>query len=38
VWATVLPLLALFLFAFIFIINEEIFKGIDSFTENPSGE
>jgi methionine sulfoxide reductase heme-binding subunit len=38
VWATVAPIFALFLFAFIFILNEEIFKGIDSFTENPSGE
>jgi DMSO/TMAO reductase YedYZ heme-binding membrane subunit len=35
---TVLPLFALFVFGFIFIINEEIFKGIDSFTEHPSGE
>jgi sulfoxide reductase heme-binding subunit YedZ len=38
VWATVVPLFALFVLGFIFIINEEIFKGIDSFTENPSGE
>jgi DMSO/TMAO reductase YedYZ heme-binding membrane subunit len=38
VWATVLPLLALFVLGFIFILNEELFKGIDSFTENPSGE
>jgi methionine sulfoxide reductase heme-binding subunit len=38
VWITVAPLLALFLFAFIFIVNEEIFKGIDSFTERPSAE
>jgi methionine sulfoxide reductase heme-binding subunit len=38
VWVTVLPLFALFVFGFIFILNEEIFKGIDSFTEHPSGE
>ena len=35
---TVLPLFALFLFAMTFIISEEIFKGIDSFTEQPSAE
>jgi len=38
VWVAVLPLLALFIFGLIFIINEEIFKGIDSFTEHPSAE
>ena len=38
VWATVVPIFALFALGFLFIINEEIFKGIDSFTENPSGE
>jgi DMSO/TMAO reductase YedYZ heme-binding membrane subunit len=38
VYAIVAPLFALFLLAFIFILNEELFKGIDSFTENPSGE
>jgi DMSO/TMAO reductase YedYZ heme-binding membrane subunit len=38
VWVTILPLFALFVFGFIFIINEEIFKGIDSFTEHPSAE
>jgi sulfoxide reductase heme-binding subunit YedZ len=38
VWVTVAPLLALFLFGLIFIINEEIFKGIDSFLERPSAE
>jgi methionine sulfoxide reductase heme-binding subunit len=38
VYATILPIFALFLFSFIFIINEEIFKGIDSFTEHPSAE
>jgi len=38
VWVTVLPLFALFVFGFIFIVNEEIFKGLDSFTEHPSGE
>jgi DMSO/TMAO reductase YedYZ heme-binding membrane subunit len=38
VWLTVLPMFALFVFGFAFIINEEIFKGIDSFTEHPSAE
>jgi methionine sulfoxide reductase heme-binding subunit len=38
VWVTILPIFALFLFAFMFIVNEEIFKGIDSFTEHPSNE
>jgi DMSO/TMAO reductase YedYZ heme-binding membrane subunit len=35
---TILPIFALFVFGFIFIVNEEIFKGIDSFTEHPSNE
>jgi DMSO/TMAO reductase YedYZ heme-binding membrane subunit len=35
---TILPIFALFVFGMIFIVNEEIFKGIDSFTENPSAE
>jgi hypothetical protein len=35
---TFLPILALFVFGFVFILNEEIFKGFDSFTEHPSGE
>jgi len=38
VWATVAPIFALFVLGFIFILNEELFKGIDSFTNNPSGE
>jgi DMSO/TMAO reductase YedYZ heme-binding membrane subunit len=38
VYVTIAPIFALFLFAFIFIVNEEIFKGIDSFTEHPSNE
>jgi DMSO/TMAO reductase YedYZ heme-binding membrane subunit len=38
VWVTVAPIFALFLFGFIFMLNEEIFKGIDSFTEHPSAE
>jgi sulfoxide reductase heme-binding subunit YedZ len=38
VWAMVLPLMALFLLGFAFIVNEEIFKGIDSFTNTPSNE
>jgi DMSO/TMAO reductase YedYZ heme-binding membrane subunit len=35
---TILPIFALFVFGMIFIVNEEIFKGIDSFTEHPSAE
>jgi methionine sulfoxide reductase heme-binding subunit len=38
VWVTIAPIFALFLFGFIFIVNEEIFKGIDSFVERPSAE
>jgi DMSO/TMAO reductase YedYZ heme-binding membrane subunit len=35
---TILPIFALFVFGMIFIVNEEIFKGIDSFMEHPSSE
>ena len=38
VWVTILPIFALFMFGMIFIINEEIFKGLDSFLEHPSAE
>ena len=38
VYLTITPIFALFVFGFIFILNEEIFKGLDSFTEHPSGE
>jgi methionine sulfoxide reductase heme-binding subunit len=38
VWVTIAPIFALFIFGFIFILNEEIFKGVDSFTEHPSAE
>jgi methionine sulfoxide reductase heme-binding subunit len=38
VWVTIAPIFALFVFAFIFIVNEEIFKGLDSFLERPSAE
>jgi DMSO/TMAO reductase YedYZ heme-binding membrane subunit len=38
VWVTILPVFALFVFAMTFIINEEIFKGINSFHETPSAE
>jgi DMSO/TMAO reductase YedYZ heme-binding membrane subunit len=38
VWVTVAPIFALFLLGFVFILNEEIFKGIDSFLEHPSAE
>jgi DMSO/TMAO reductase YedYZ heme-binding membrane subunit len=34
----VVPIFMLFLFGFIFIWNEMIFKGMDSFTEHPSAE
>ena len=38
VYVTIAPIFALFVFGFIFVINEEIFKGMDSFTEPPSAE
>jgi DMSO/TMAO reductase YedYZ heme-binding membrane subunit len=38
VYLTIMPIFALFVFGFIFILNEEIFKGIDSFNNNPSHE
>jgi DMSO/TMAO reductase YedYZ heme-binding membrane subunit len=38
VTATVVPIFALFVFGMIFIVNELIFKGVDSFTEHPSNE
>jgi sulfoxide reductase heme-binding subunit YedZ len=38
VYVTVAPLFLLFVFGFTFILNEEFFKGIDSFTEHPSSE
>jgi methionine sulfoxide reductase heme-binding subunit len=38
VYLVIAPIFALFVFGFIFILNEEIFKGIDSFTEHPSAE
>jgi methionine sulfoxide reductase heme-binding subunit len=38
VWATIGPIFALFIFAMIFIFNEEFFKGINSFKETPSAE
>jgi methionine sulfoxide reductase heme-binding subunit len=38
VYLTITPIFALFIFALIFIVNEEIFKGIGSFTEHPSAE
>ena len=38
VWVTILPVFALFVFAMTFILNEEIFKGINSFKETPSAE
>jgi DMSO/TMAO reductase YedYZ heme-binding membrane subunit len=38
VWLTITPIFALFVFGMIFIWNEEIFKGINSFKETPSAE
>jgi sulfoxide reductase heme-binding subunit YedZ len=38
VYVTIAPIFALFAFAFIFILNEELFKGINSFKNTPSGE
>jgi methionine sulfoxide reductase heme-binding subunit len=38
VWVTIAPIFALFVFGMIFILNEEFFKGMDSFTQNPSAE
>jgi DMSO/TMAO reductase YedYZ heme-binding membrane subunit len=38
VWVTITPIFALFVLGFIFIVNEEIFKGINSFRETPSAE
>jgi methionine sulfoxide reductase heme-binding subunit len=38
VLVTVLPMFVLFVLGFAFIINEEIFKGVDSFSERPSSE
>jgi len=35
---TITPIFALFVFGMIFIINEEFFKGIDSFRNTPSAE
>jgi DMSO/TMAO reductase YedYZ heme-binding membrane subunit len=38
VWVTVAPIFALFLLGFVFIVDEQLFKGIDSFTQHPSAE
>jgi DMSO/TMAO reductase YedYZ heme-binding membrane subunit len=38
VYLTITPIFALFVFGLIFIVNEEIFKGVDSFMEHPSNE
>jgi methionine sulfoxide reductase heme-binding subunit len=38
VYLTITPVFLLFVFAMTFIINEEIFKGINSFRETPSAE
>ena len=38
VWVTVAPIFAVFVLGFVFILNEQLFKGIDSFTQQPSAE
>lgn len=38
VWVTIVPIFALFVFGLTFFINEQIFKGMDSFKETPSNE
>jgi DMSO/TMAO reductase YedYZ heme-binding membrane subunit len=38
VYLTIAPLFALFVVGFTFILTEELFKGIDSFTQHPSAE
>jgi methionine sulfoxide reductase heme-binding subunit len=38
VYLTIMPIFALFVFGFIFFLNEQIFKGTASFTERPSHE
>jgi methionine sulfoxide reductase heme-binding subunit len=38
VYVTIAPIFALFMFGFIFILNEEVFKGVDSFMNTPSNE
>jgi DMSO/TMAO reductase YedYZ heme-binding membrane subunit len=38
VWVTITPIFALFVFGMTFFINEQIFKGMDSFKETPAQE
>ena len=38
VWVTITPIFALFVFGMTFFINEQIFKGMNSFHETPSDE
>ena len=38
VYLAVVPLAVLFVLGFSFIVNEEIFKGVDAFTLHPSDE
>jgi methionine sulfoxide reductase heme-binding subunit len=38
VYAALAPIFALFLFGFIFIVNELVFKGVDMFNNTPSNE
>jgi len=38
VYLSVLPLAVLFVLGFSFMVNEEIFKGVDAFTLHPSNE
>jgi hypothetical protein len=35
---TIVPIFALFVFGMAFFVNEQIFKGMDSFKETPSNE
>jgi DMSO/TMAO reductase YedYZ heme-binding membrane subunit len=38
VWVTITPIFLLFVFGLTFFINEQIFKGLDSFKETPAQE
>jgi DMSO/TMAO reductase YedYZ heme-binding membrane subunit len=38
VYLAAAPMIALFIFGFVYIINEQVFKGMGSFTEQPSAE
>lgn len=38
IYLTIAPVFALFMLGLVFVVDEEIFKGIDSFLNTPSGE